>query len=1435
MLLFYFMARGRNHNRNRNHSLQNSSNSTQQQTNQQQLQQQQQTKTKQPPPAPVASIITDNHCSPSTNSEEEEKRNDAICNDPSSNNNYAVKNTAYEIKAIAHLESSSNTGPASCSTTNTYQMTTSNNSLKNFNQVKVNNNNENDDDDSDHNDNYDCNNNDGDDVESEVFKHQSNSAGENCYYSSASPKRDANCDHIDERVNELRGGNIAKNKETTNIIRSSCTEQNGSVHAQVIGKENKGTNDCPQFINNYNYANEALVGSPGLNQYDPNSVITDVRNFNNNNNNNNNENHVHMVAMGQKTTKCESNNISNLPSLRSNRESFNSISEGSSTGSKRERETSSSSSSASALSLNDTQVPLITVSDCSNNDAFSSSSHEEVQCVDRNLNEKEEFFDFETENRQEIFVDTQNGEILNYEQQKANTYHYSPPTSFPYNQMRCNQNKLEDVPEQEENEDEDDQNDEEKDDVDSSKEEEEEEEDDEEFVDVDRSDCLKTVLAKHSCSCTPDEPLPLLKSNTNESDLNSSNSFLDSGMGDSLATSANCHYSPNSGPHQQKHDCFQQQRLPFVRDNNSTDCDETLTQCDDLQDFIDAPHDYHDSAERLVCIESISLPDVVVESTNSSGSSSSSSSSAAQSNLNSSSTSSTDTECDIININGAESNNCGNVHFIPIHLEGQRNKLKTNDTINGSTQNDSIEITEIPLRKSKHISENDLEAEKLKQELQEQKSQFHIQLEDAHKNVQSLEGKINEMQLKIENLEQDLSAKTWNVDRLQGELNAAQRDDEYVRKKLKLLEDEKNNLRHRYDEWEDEFKKKYDELETQYQELQDQYKETQNLASSLHSQLMVAQNEVEKWRKEIETIRVDLEEQIRILKNALENSENERKICEDRWQKQFEMLRTHNMDREESIMTDCEWQLRQMQKQCKDKTDSAERERKAAVEKVERLENELEERCKEVDDLRHFQAQVNSLRGVLTEQEHSIRSLVEQIENLKSDLTAANDNLQEQIENVEKIKIKCERTLYDKERQMLCRIDEVRNEAAAFWEDKLYTEMTRLKNELESVYVDERRDALDKLQTEHIEELRAITNRYTANEDELRAELTEVQERLELKTDDFLELREKSDNALLQIRMHLERADRDYQVAMCREEEKRDALENDLHKQFETEKQEMEERFEKRFDEMKDEFAKKMNIASHELTSKHQKEIGKLKQQLLSEKEEALQELIEKHRKKLKDCEDNVKELELQHKRDLKDLRSAYDAEKAVLDKRDINNANEIEQLHRKCRCLTNLFEEMRMRYERRDPRPEDLREISELRSRCEAQERDLYLLTDRLREMQIQMNELQRNGNECNVLNGKNSKKSKQIKKPPPKTIPTSCDIIYEENEERDSPPPPVTLTQNAYSVNNSNNNGNQKDHSSKNEKIADVIPAGHNNYKVNGKLINNVNEDDSHMITAM
>lgn len=80
------------------------------------------------------------------------------------------------------------------------------------------------------------------------------------------------------------------------------------------------------------------------------------------------------------------------------------------------------------------------------------------------------------------------------------------------------------------------------------------------------------------------------------------------------------------------------------------------------------------------------------------------------------------------------------------------------------------------------------------------------------------------------------------------------------------------------------------------------------------------------------------------------------------------------------------------------------------------------------------------------------------------------------------------------------------------------------------------------------------------------------------------------------------------------------------------------------------------------------------------------------------------------------------------------------------------------MRYERRDPRAEDLREIEELKSRCDAQDRDLRILTEKLRELQMELQ--QQNGG------GASSRKQKN------KKTKLNCDVIYEENEERESPP---------------------------------------------------------------
>ncbi|XP_054725543.1 uncharacterized protein LOC129235627 isoform X1 [Anastrepha obliqua] len=1061
-------------------------------------------------------------------------------------------------------------------------------------------------------------------------------------------------------------------------------------------------------------------------------------------------------------------------------------------------------------------LPKITVVDCSG------SLNGEGQNVAGSPVEQEVFYDFEndlppkrvcagveisavSEDVDQLVNDIEEDEVFNDQEVPATIYQSKWP-------LRYNPTKLENVPEQEENEEEEElvESDEADSatDFDSDNVEADGDADIDIDVDVAKTEDAANLDIEFEGNQHFDSPERNALKSANTSDSNLSNSCHDSGISGidshcSSTSSSNSHRHSSSdnethaarstksrSPPMQLHRNRQQQpqlmahqRLPFVRDGNSTDCDETLLQYDDPEYVTDL-----DPNERLVCIESISLPDVVVESTTGASGVNASASSATSSGDHTFSKGSEQ----IININGATGNSIGNVHFIPIHVEGsdqatpKRRSVddsvlgsggginKTFAHMNGLQQKSTIEITEDAseltyARVNGHSSNgNDEVVEKLRQELIEQKSRYNTQIGDAQKNVQNLQNKVGEMQAKIEKLEQELSTKAWNVERLQSELKAAQKDDDFVRKRLKLLEDEKVSLRHKYSENEDEFRRKYEELETQYNELEVKYKETKQLASNLQTQLATAQSEAEEWRKEVEKIRGELETQIAILKNALESSEAERKICQDKWQKEFEILRTQNRDREETVMTDCEWKLRQIQRQAKDKTDKIIHERELVTERAEQLQHELEERKQEVQSLKVYQAEVTSLRGVVTEQEQAIKSLMHQIDNIKSELHTAKTNLEEQMKAVKKIKNQCDNALCDKEREVVYRISEVRNQAAVFWEDKLYTEMTRLKTELESVYVDERREALDKLQAEHIEELRALTTRYTANEDELRTELNELQERFERKSDEFTEMRDKSDNTLLQMRMHLDRADREYQNAMCREEERRETLEANLRKEFQAEREEMEEKFRERLSQVKEEFAKELQLATEEMRQEKQKELEQQKVKLQAEKEQALQELTERHRKKLAAAEEQIKEIELQHQHDLKDLKAAYDTEKAAMDKRDISNTNEIEQLHRKCRCLTNLFEEMRMRYERRDPRPEDLREIDELRSRCESQERDLFDLTDRLREMQIQMTAMQ-------AANGDAAKKvAKQVKKPPPKTIPTNCDVIYEdENEERESPPP--------------------------------------------------------------
>lgn len=141
----------------------------------------------------------------------------------------------------------------------------------------------------------------------------------------------------------------------------------------------------------------------------------------------------------------------------------------------------------------------------------------------------------------------------------------------------------------------------------------------------------------------------------------------------------------------------------------------------------------------------------------------------------------------------------------------------------------------------------------------------------------------------------------------------------------------------------------------------------------------------------------------------------------------------------------------------------------------------------------------------------------------------------------------------------------------------------------------------------------------------------------------------------------------------------------------------------------------------------------------------------------------------------------------------------------------------MRMRYERRDPRPEDLRQIDELKSLTDSQEKDIFYLTEQLRELQMQHQQLQqqfaslqqnsnsssptitqqnqnqqsKKGKSKNIKNSNNSNNSNNVRgHQQPSQVEGSKNV---NNPQMNSHMPPSTNSQIQINVNNENEHQQQ------------------------------------------
>lgn len=265
---------------------------------------------------------------------------------------------------------------------------------------------------------------------------------------------------------------------------------------------------------------------------------------------------------------------------------------------------------------------------------------------------------------------------------------------------------------------------------------------------------------------------------------------------------------------------------------------------------------------------------------------------------------------------------------------------------------------------------------------------------------------------------------------LKSELDAANKEDECVRQRLRFQDAQLEKVKEREELSNDEEQRKYGKslllnnefnyvtnclpsfifaaaLDVQYKDTVGRLQKMQSLASNLNVQLSQTSVDVEKLRQERDELLDKLSAQEKILRDILQTATEEREQIAAKWKHEFEQLRNHNSDREEHLMEDCEWKLRQMMKQCKEKIDKVEKEKLALKDQAQLDRQTIKSQRDEIKTLKACEKEAKDLRGLTSEQKDSITSMLKRIDDLKVDLSSVKRRLQDEIDSCLQIKRDC--------------------------------------------------------------------------------------------------------------------------------------------------------------------------------------------------------------------------------------------------------------------------------------------------------------------------------------------------------------------------------------------------------------------------------------------
>lgn len=196
-------------------------------------------------------------------------------------------------------------------------------------------------------------------------------------------------------------------------------------------------------------------------------------------------------------------------------------------------------------------------------------------------------------------------------------------------------------------------------------------------------------------------------------------------------------------------------------------------------------------------------------------------------------------------------------------------------------------------------------------------------------------------------------------------------------------------------------------LEKQYKDSVAKLHKMQNLASNLNLQLAQASVDIEKLRQERDELLDKLTVHEKLLREILQTATEEREQSAARWKVQYEQLRNVNCSREESLMEDCEWKVRQMMKQCKEKLEKVEKEKLTLKDQAQIDRQTIRSQRDEIKNLKAAEREASQLRGLTNEQNESLSLMTNRVEDLRGELEKVKKRLQAEIDSCSQIKRDC--------------------------------------------------------------------------------------------------------------------------------------------------------------------------------------------------------------------------------------------------------------------------------------------------------------------------------------------------------------------------------------------------------------------------------------------